>query len=366
MAAHEAGKATFVMADAMQVDSIEMESVAGDSVDGDSVDGNGPANGNGPVNGNSVEEVAPDAAHGGAANVVQAADHALCLLRALVERGSLRVTDAAELLGVVPSTAYRLLSTLCHEQFAIQEHPGGVYLPGPAVSALSRSCGAVAGTVGLRWLAHPAIEGLREDTGETVSLVVLDDTYVRYVEALVGRAPDSLQPLLGLSRPAHCSAGGKALLALLAPDELRRRYPTNRLARRSPKSIVTRRALEKELAAVRTRGYSTDLGEGTPAVAAVGAAIADGSGRPLVGMSVGVPIHRVDPADLAALGFLVRQAVDNLGRHLSSESSAGVLADAGLAAGGLVGGAPVNGAAARGTAVNGAAVNGAALNGAVV
>lgn len=253
--------------------------------------------------------------------VVQSADHVLCLLRTLVERGSLRVTEAAEYLGVVPSTAHRLLATLCHQGFAVQERRGGMYLPGPAVSALSALRGD---TVDLRSMARPVLERLREETQETVSLVVLDGAAVHYVESIDGPQSLRVASRLGLSRPAHCSSGGKALLALLGREELLARYPASRLTRRSPNSIATRKALEVALAEVRERGYATNFDEGDTGISGVGVAIPDHEGRPLAAIAVGAPIGRLTThAQAAALAGRVREAAEELGQVLAAHRFSG-------------------------------------------
>ena len=248
--------------------------------------------------------------------VVQSADHVLSLLSTLVERGSLRVTEAAELLGVVPSTAHRLLATLCHQSFAVQERRGGSYLPGPAVSALTALRGE---RVDLRSMARPVLERLREQTQETVSLVALDGTAVHYVESIDGPQPLRVASRLGLSRPAHCSSGGKALLSLLDREELLARYPTSRLIRRSANSIATRKGLEAALAEVRARGYATNFDEGDTGIGGVGVAIPDHEGRPLVAIAVGVPIARLaTTAQAAALAGRIRAAAEELGQVLAA------------------------------------------------
>jgi IclR family transcriptional regulator, acetate operon repressor len=248
--------------------------------------------------------------------VIQSADHVLSILRVLVERGSLRVTDAADLLGVVPSTAHRLLATLCHQGFAVQEHRGGSYLPGPAVSALTVVRGD---TVDLRSLARTVLERLREETQETVSLVVLDGAAVHFVDSIDGPQSVRVSSRLGLSRPAHCTSGGKALLALLPHEELVVRYPTSRLTRRSPNSIGSRKALEAELAVVRSRGYGSNLDEGDAGIAGVGVAIPDRDGQPLAAITVAAPTGRLSaPGALAKLALPAMAAADELGKVLAA------------------------------------------------
>ena len=63
-------------------------------------------------------------------------DNALWLLQLVAERQALRVSEAADLLGVARSTAHRLLSALRRRDFLMQDKPNGAYRPGPALHAI--------------------------------------------------------------------------------------------------------------------------------------------------------------------------------------------------------------------------------------
>ncbi len=244
------------------------------------------------------------------AYVVQSADNALALLRALVERGSLRVTEAAELLGVVPSTAHRLLGTLCYRGFAVHERQGGAYRPGPSVLAIASAGNEPAG---LRTRCRPVLERLRERTRETVSLLVLEGAEVHFVDSIDGPQSLRVASRLGVSLPAHCTSGGKAMLALLRRDELLARYPSNRLVGRSARSIRSRKQLEIELAEIRVRGYATNFEEGDTGIGGVGVAVAGIGGLPLAALALAAPISRLGTPEAADhIVAPVRAAADEL------------------------------------------------------
>ncbi|MGH8980883.1 MAG: IclR family transcriptional regulator [Acidimicrobiales bacterium] len=242
--------------------------------------------------------------------VVQSADNTLQLLRALVERGSLRVTEAAGLLGVVPSTAHRLLGTLCYRGFAVHEQQGGTYLPGPAVSAVTAPG---SDPIGLRTRCRPVLERLREKTQETVSLLILEGAEVHFADSIDGPQSLRVASRLGISLPAHCTSGGKALLALLSRGELLERYPASRLVGRSNSSIRIRKLLEAELAEIRARGYATNFEEGDAGIGGVGVAVATTRGQPLAALAVAAPISRLGtPGDAALVVRPVRAAAEEL------------------------------------------------------
>src|SRR5258708_33978546 len=69
--------------------------------------------------------------------LVESVDNALRLLQMLRDLGVLRLTDAAQELGIAPSTAHRLRAMLVYRGFAVQHekrgyHPGPPTLAGPA------------------------------------------------------------------------------------------------------------------------------------------------------------------------------------------------------------------------------------------
>lgn len=252
-------------------------------------------------------------------HLVQSADHALRLLRAVSRRGSLRVAEAAQLLEVVPSTAHRLLATLGHQGFVVQERRGGAYTPGPAIAELA---GAIRGSVDLRARAQPALEWLRDQTRETASLLVLEGAAVRFLASIDGSRSVRVSARTGVVLPAHCTSGGKVLLAGLSPVERARRYPSPVLEGRSPRSITQRDRLEIELAEVAKRGFATNFDEGDAGIGAVSVAVRSPEGTDLLAaVCLAAPISRLHTRkSAAALVPALKSARDQLEQALSVQA----------------------------------------------
>ena len=221
-------------------------------------------------------------------------DNALLLLQLVGERQALRVAEAAELLGVARSTAHRLLTALRTRGFVMQDRPNGAYRPGPALHAIGL---AAINRIDVRRLARPILEDLREQTGETASLALLEGTAVRFVDGVESGRSVRVGNRTGVVRPAHASAVGKVLLAGLAPAELRRRYPQEELAGGTPAAIGSRTELEAELAEIRARGYALNWEESIDGVSAVAVALADPAGAPIAAISVAAPSSRMGTVD---------------------------------------------------------------------
>jgi DNA-binding IclR family transcriptional regulator len=217
-------------------------------------------------------------------------DNALWLLQLIGERQALRVAEAADLLGVARSTAHRLLTALRRRDFVMQDRPNGAYRPGPALNAIGLTA---ISRIDIRRIARPVLEELQAQTGETASLAVLEGTTVRFVDCVESTRSVRVGNRTGVVRPAHASAVGKAILAELAPRELERRYPDERLAPGTPAALTARAALLAELAGIREQGYALNWEESAEGVSAVAAALRDAAGTPVAALGIAAPSSRM-------------------------------------------------------------------------
>jgi DNA-binding IclR family transcriptional regulator len=245
-------------------------------------------------------------------------DNALCLLQLVAERQALRVSEAADLLGVARSTAHRLLSALRRRDFLMQDKPNGVYRPGPALHAIGM---AAISRIDIRRIAQPVLEQLRDQTRETTSLAILEGTMSRFIECYEGLSAVRVGSRTGIVRYAHASAIGKAMLAALPDSELSRRYPDEELPAATPLSITTRHQLMQELAQVRRQGYALNWEESSDGVSAVAVAVLDAAGAPLAAVSVAVPSMRAGSiAGIRALAPDVLRAAEVIQEQLRGPS----------------------------------------------
>ena len=211
----------------------------------------------------------------------------------------------------------RLLATCKHVGFAAQDRPGGSYSPGPAVQELAL---ATTITVDLRDAARPVLERLAADCGETTNLLLLEGAQVRFAESLEGSHSVRVGSRLGLVLPAHCTSGGKAMLAALPPEELLRRYPTQELEAVGGRPPRLWPALMEDLRHIRERGWAVNLGDSDPSVGGVGVALLSASGYPIAAITAGAPLHRLGTqAQAAELVPALLDARDRIQRRLRGQ-----------------------------------------------
>ncbi|MDF0529241.1 helix-turn-helix domain-containing protein [Tsukamurella sp. 8F] len=233
---------------------------------------------------------------------VAVVDNALRLLTLLRrESDGLRVQEAAEYLGVAPSTAHRLLSTLVYRGFAEQD-ASRRYVAGAAL----RGDPEVVGVAGLPATIAGPLGDLAHATGETVSLLRRDGTGVEFLGSIESRHRLRVGERTGTLLPAHLTSGGKALLAGLGDTPVRTLY-TSQAARLAGSHLAGQDldALIAELRRVREVGYALNLGLTEPGICAIGMAVPAAGQPSRHAVAVSVPSIReavlTDPETTSAL-----------------------------------------------------------------
>lgn len=236
-------------------------------------------------------------------------DNALLLLQMLRDQGGLRVSEAAEELGIARSTAHRLLSMLVYRDFAIQDDRR-TYVPGPALAA-----NQVAGHPNqqLRKALFPHMDALCERVQETVHLMVRVGSQTRFLASVESTQILHVGDRRGTILPAHLSSGGKALLAELERTQLEQLYrpgePDRQLSNRQQLSNQEWKTLLRELKAAQETGYAVNRERTEDGVSAIGMCVHGGSGQAVGALSVAAPAARFDPKRIPLLVREMRAAV---------------------------------------------------------
>lgn len=221
---------------------------------------------------------------------MQSAGRALQLIQLLGQRGEVTLTEVARELGISPSMAHRLLVTGCELDFVHQAQPGAPYGLGLALKELSLSASSA---VTLRDAGATQLAEAAKELRETLSVVVLEGHQIRFVETIEAERAVRVAAPIGRVLPAHASAGGRAILSCLPPEELLRRFPARRLP---PAAGAPRPSWEEflnDLLHIRNRGWALQMGEAEEDVAAVGQPVVDGLGNPRAAVVVSVPRSRL-------------------------------------------------------------------------
>lgn len=259
---------------------------------------------------------APDASavrRDGADTAVKSADRVLTVLDLLAARGPSTFSAIVAALGLPNSSAHNLLQTMVRRDY-LEFHPEGrTYALGLRLWQVAQAYG---GNRDLVTVARPLMQQIVEITGETVQLARLDGVENVYLAIAESPHPMKLVSAVGERLFAHATGLGKALLAALPDDEVRRLLAGVTLPAFTPYTITDVDDLVRSLAEIRHRGYATDEEEYVIGCRCVAMAVRGASGEVLAAMSVSIPTPRHTPAIAERARLSLRDAVDELERRL--------------------------------------------------
>jgi IclR family acetate operon transcriptional repressor len=250
---------------------------------------------------------------------IQSVDRALTLLETIAEMGGeATLTELSIRTKLNISTCHHLLATLLKWGFVSKVPGRRSYALGARIIYLGHAC---LRQVDLPRRAQPHIERINQSTGETVHLCVLQgDQMVTVLRREARHAVRVETGAIGRLAAPHATAIGKAMLAWLPEDEIRRIVGTD-TARFTPNTITDTEKLIEELRHVRRNGYAVDQEEFQPGVICIGAAIRDHSGAVVGSISASTPTMRADEAHLAQLREDVMAATRALSAELGEPDS---------------------------------------------
>ncbi|MBF6620344.1 MAG: IclR family transcriptional regulator [Patulibacter sp.] len=242
---------------------------------------------------------------------------ALAVLEALADGGD-SVTEIGRRAGLRPSTTHRMLQTLVTSGYAEHGSAAGRYALGHRAVLLAGR--ARTSEAGIRAIALPILQRVNRVARTTANLAFLDGGHAVFVEQAF--AADSGARLLEheLRVPAHVSASGKAMLAFVAPERLRRFLPETSETF-TDRTVTDRDALERELANVRRNGYAIDDQEFRSNFACVAAPVFDHVGAAVAAVSVAGWTTRVEAGEYLDLAELVGRSAWEISRELGYRGS---------------------------------------------
>ena len=223
---------------------------------------------------------------------VQSVERALSLLEAVARSEEpVPLAHLTEVLGIDPSSVFRLANTLKRRGFLANPNGRKHYVLGPAVWRLSREYDWSRMLISI---CREPVRALAARTGETAHLAVREGREVFFIDHHAsGDQGVIVAGLTGKLMPLHCTAHGKALLADYGLAELKALYGTTPLERYTARTTVSLPDLAKACARVRADGFSSDDGEYLEDVRCVAAPVRDRAGLVIGSIGVSAPATRM-------------------------------------------------------------------------
>lgn len=224
----------------------------------------------------------------------------------------LTLSEVAARSGLNPATARRLLLTLTHLGYVGRN--GTRFLLRPRILELGA---AFLGSMNLQEVAQPYLLDLRDQTGDSSSLTVLDGHDIIHVSHVSTRRLMRVFVTSGTRVPAYVSATGRVLLAHQPEPELEDYLQTAELKPLTDKTVTSPDELRIILSQVRRDGYAIVVDQLDYGVCAIGVPVADARGRMVGGVSVVVnPGYGTDDDLVRTRLPALQEAATNISREL--------------------------------------------------
>jgi IclR family transcriptional regulator, KDG regulon repressor len=261
----------------------------------------------------SADVVAEDRHRGG----VQSIGRAFAILEQVARhRDGISLAELSKSVGLHNSTTFHLVQTMVALGYIRQVKENKRYRVGRPLFTLAASA---LDEIEMVSLATPILETLSQETGECGHFAVRVGDAAVVVARTSGPGAFQLADRVGVSRPLHCTALGKVLLATLSPDQFERLLARIALTSNTPKSITDAEVLRREIEDVRQSGYALDDGEFDPEVRCVAVPVREFTGNVVGALGISGPIWRLSVQTLRARSGIVQAAA----ARLSAEFGAG-------------------------------------------
>ena len=201
------------------------------------------------------------------------------------------LTELAQRCSMVKSNVHKFLQILIAQRYVRQNRERGPY---ELTLKLWELGTRVMARLSLTAIARDPMRKLCTETGETVSIAVLDGSDVVYIDKVDGTHDVRAHTAVGRRRPSFCVSAGKALLAFRPDDDIERACA--RLKRYTALTIADPTSLRSQLEEIRRQGYAVNRGEWTSSVRGIAAPIRDGSGNVVAAVGISTPADRLSTA----------------------------------------------------------------------
>jgi DNA-binding IclR family transcriptional regulator len=231
-------------------------------------------------------------------------------------RDGIGLADLSRLVGLHNSTTFHLAKTMVALGYIRQEKDSKRYRIGRPLFALAASA---LDEIEMVNLATPVLEDLARQTGESSHFAVrMGDTIV-VIARTSGPGAFQLADRVGVVRPAHCTALGKAILASLQPDQLTRLLKRTGLKPSTEKSVTEIPVLLREIEEIRRTGVAYDDGEFDLEVRCIAVPVHDFTGKVIGAIGISGPVWRLSHQAMKSRVKIVQETA----ARLSGEFGAG-------------------------------------------
>lgn len=245
---------------------------------------------------------------------IQSLERAFAILEEVARnREGINLADLSKAVGLHNSTTFHLVKTMAQLGYVGQVRDSKRYRIGSKLFTLA--AGALEENSFLA-LATPVLETLTGETGEAAHFAIRSGNEIVVIARTAGSGMLQMVDRGGGQRPAHATALGKVLLAPLNDAQIRQFLGPQPLRKFTPKTIVDRDALLREIEETRRKGIAYDDGEFDAEIRCVAVPVHDFAGRVAGAVGISGAVWRLSLQSLQDKSQQVREAAKAISAQL--------------------------------------------------
>ncbi len=232
--------------------------------------------------------------------IVPAVDRAARIFQLLrTNARGMTIAEVAEATGWHKSSVHKLLVTLSHHGLLDRNEATKQYSLGIALIEYGQF---VLKNLDVTYETRTFLKELAEYSGETANYCIRRGLQMVVVDSIESRIDLRVVPPIGASNSIMAKSNGKAALAFLPENEAEKIIQAEGIPAFTKNSITDAEAFRKELAAIRKRGYATDLEEFREGISAISAPVFNSAGQVVGALTMVAPTFRMTVEKVSSYG----------------------------------------------------------------
>ena len=231
-----------------------------------------------------------------------------------INNRELSTMEISKILGYHKATASRTLLLLKKYDFLEQNEKSKKFKLGTAIMNLGLSVTRALKN-DLIQIARPYLDDLRDTLQETIALEALSGRKTVMAYAAEGPRRIRLGADIGMSLPSIATAGGKAILAFIPPNEWDN-FVSSKLPRFTHRSITNRQLFYKQLEQIKKTGIAFDIGEHELDLNGIGSPVFNLEGMPVAAVVVVGLANRIEKKSNSKAANEVKKTAEKISKRL--------------------------------------------------
>lgn len=239
-------------------------------------------------------------------NPIQVADRIFAVLERLAEKGAVGLIELSKELKLNKSTVHRLLNSLMYMGYVKQDEETLKY---ELTYKICRVADSLMSQIDLIQIAKPYLKELSRKTGETVHLVEREGNKAVYIDKVENSTNAvRLVSKIGKTIPLYCSGVGKAMMAEMPEEKIRKIWNESEIIPYTEMTIMDIEELLRQIEVARQKGYAMDDEENEIGVRCVAVALPDMNGKSRYAISISAPEIRMTDEKIKICAKALKEA----------------------------------------------------------